>query len=118
MSYLSLPQRKLRETTRESEPILVCFEDPVIQSLFTDLLHNHGARVQETPSLQNLPSPKTRAITEVRQFLHLPEAQQGQCVVVVDAETPLLNSPALILRRPLTEYKVNLALSYLLRDTE
>ncbi len=91
------------------QPIAVLFEERLISMLFAELVAAHGSAVQVLRNLSELPTGQ-KLITEVQYYEKLPEDQKRSCLVVgSSAQLTRISAPSL--EQPLTEEKVEAALS-------
>ena len=95
-----------------NDTVTVCFIDPAIQALFTDLLAARGVRTLALREIHELASD-TKIITEPYFLPDLPTSVLAKCLVVGKTDDPV-SSPAFCLTRPLTEQKIEAALAQLL----
>jgi len=96
-------------------PVTVCFQDSKIGLLFAELISASGLQTRLLRDIRDFDG-RTRIITEPYFFPRIPEECHGQCLVVGDRES-LKGVSALCLCRPLTEEKVETALSRFLSNT-
>ncbi|MCB0310628.1 MAG: hypothetical protein KDD42_05305 [Bdellovibrionales bacterium] len=94
------------------QTIAVLFKDPAINELFADLVCARGARASVIADMSEL-SSQNKVITEAIFLPELPPSYMDKCLIVgtisnlVDVELPTL-------KQPLTEEKIEAALSRLI----
>ncbi len=98
------------------DTVTVCFIDPAIQALFTELLTARGVK---THILHEIPFgfSNTKIITEPYFLPDIPKAALTKCLIVGNAQhtrESAAESEAIYLSRPLTESKVEHALAQFL----
>lgn len=94
-------------------PVCIFFEDEDINQIFSELLEARGIHTQILDNLKNLPG-QTKIITEPQYFPQLDSSCRDKCLIVGNKDA-LQGISALSLSRPLTEEKIEQALSQLLR---
>jgi hypothetical protein len=94
------------------KPVAIFFQDETINEIFSALLEVRGVPTCIIGGLEELDS-EARIITEPYFFSRLQESQHDRCLVVGNKDV-LQNIKALSLSRPLTEEKVEEALSLFL----
>ena len=95
--------------------VAILFEDPDINEVFAELLLARGLHpiiLSSTTDADGL----TKIITEPQYFHHLPPAPREHCLVVGN-KNALLNCNAICLSRPLTEEKIESAMSEFLSNS-
>ena len=93
--------------------VAVCFEDPVINHLFAELLQVHGVNTEIIWDIRDLKGG-TKIITEPQYFASLPSSCRQKCLLVGDPDV-LEEFEAPGLSRPLTEEKIDRALCEFLK---
>ena len=96
-------------TTQELAPVTVLFCEPAITFLFSELLRSRGIETAIAEDVTEI-QPTAKVITEPRYYSGLPESVRSQCLVVGNKDA-LKSVDALSLSRPLTEEKIETALS-------
>jgi hypothetical protein len=93
--------------TADYEPIFIWFEDDLISYLFATLLQARGVQTAEVRDLREC-SARSRIVTEPQYLPHLTDEQRRSCLLVgsEDHRVGLVS-----LTRPLTEEKIDRALS-------
>jgi hypothetical protein len=94
-------------------PVYICFEDETINDVFSQLLEARGIRTLILDEISQAPAD-AKVVTEPRYFTSLPESCQSKCLIVGNKES-LKAIQAVCLSRPLTEEKVEAALSQFVR---
>lgn len=92
--------------------VSICFADPVINHLFSELLEARGVKTAIVPSVGAAPK-ETKIITEPQFFPSIDAARHSACLVVGNKDA-LKNLNVLSLSRPLTEEKIETALAQFL----
>jgi hypothetical protein len=101
--------------TGSTNQIAICFQDDTINYLFAGLLESRGVHTTIVETVENL-SPSTRLITEPLYLGHLSSDSLQHCLVVGNKES-LKGLSTVTLSRPLTEEKIENAISeFLNRD--
>ncbi len=91
----------------------VCFNDQQITDLFSELLKAHGIKTRIIEDLIELPFC-SKVITEPRYFPLVSEISRSRSLVVGEKDD-LNELESLTLSRPLTESKIQLAITEFLR---
>lgn len=94
-------------------PVCVFFEDETINEVFSDLLQARGVTTRVLSSIAEA-GKDTKIITEPRFFPMLDSTCHGKCLIVGNKDA-LHGLSVLSLSRPLTEEKIEAALSRFLR---
>ncbi len=89
--------------------IAICFQDDTINYLFAGLLESRGIHTTIVETVENLDAT-TKLITEPLFLGHLSNDKLQHCLVVGNKES-LKGLSAITLSRPLTEEKIELAIS-------
>lgn len=98
----------MNQTQRETT-IFVLFEDEDVNLILSELLGSRGVTPCVISQVAELPAD-SKIVTEPKYFDGLNNAQRKNCLVIGN-KTSLENIEALCLSRPLTEEKVERALS-------
>lgn len=112
MAGEELPGRRIANRVDYLE-VSICFEDQEINHLFAELLSVRGVRTHILKSIRDF-SGETKLVTEPQFFDLLDASHRGKCLLVGNKQA-LRGLHALSLSRPLTEDKVELALSEFLK---
>ena len=91
------------------QPVCIYFEDETINEIFSALLEARGIPTRILEKIQDIEGD-TRIITEPRFFPLLDKCYHSKCLIVGNKDV-LQNINALSLSRPLTEEKIEDALS-------
>ncbi len=94
--------------------VSVCFADEAINEIFCALLEAQGVKTTIVRDIR-LASTETRVITEPQYLPHLKTSLKESCLVVGNID-PRVPQGTLLLARPLTEEKIETALSRFLAD--
>jgi hypothetical protein len=96
-----------------AQHVSICFEEESINILFSELLRSRGVatRIVGSPKEAN---GETKIITEPQFMPLVPEVYKTECLVVGNKES-LKACDGIKLSRPLTEQKIETAISELLR---
>ena len=100
---------KFQPPTDSQSQIAICFQDDTINYLFAGLLESRGIHTTIVETVENL-SATTKLITEPLYLGHLSNDSLQHCLVVGNKES-LKGLSAITLSRPLTEEKIELAIS-------
>lgn len=92
-----------------AKEVSICFADPTITYLFSELLQARGVQTQIVEDPASL-SDVARVITEPQFFSRVPASARSYCLVVGNKDS-LKGLEALQLSRPLTEEKIETALA-------
>lgn len=95
--------------TEDFNSVAVCFRDPTINNLFADLLEVRGIRAQIFTEIYDV-DQTTKIITEPIFIPDLTPSQIKKCLVVGNREA-VQDLSAVTLTRPLTEDKIDAAIS-------
>lgn len=99
--------------SEDFESVAVCFRDPSINALFADLLQVRGIKAKTFTEIYDV-EQATKIITEPIFLPDLTPSQMKKCLVVGNKD--LLNDlESVTLARPLTEEKINAAISAFLK---
>jgi hypothetical protein len=93
--------------------VSICFADPMINHLFSELLEARGVRTRIVSDITEAVK-ETKIITEPQFFPDLEPSQRTSCLIVGNKES-LKEVEALSLSRPLTEEKIESALADFLK---
>lgn len=96
--------------------VSICFADPVINHLFSELLEARGVKTAIVPSV-DAAAKETKIITEPQFLPDVEVSRRSTCLVVGNKES-LKNLDVLSLSRPLTEEKIETALAQFLGAQE
>lgn len=94
--------------------VAILFEEDIISALFAELVQSQGVPTRIIRSTKELGSAE-RLITEIRYYREIPERLISNTLVVGNKDS-LQGIPSLCLTRPLTESKVESALSQFLSN--
>lgn len=94
-------------------PVCICFEDETINEIFSALLEARGIHTRILSDIQEA-GQNSKVITEPQYFPKLDPTCQTKCLLVGNKDR-LSGTSALALSRPLTEEKIEQALSQFLR---
>lgn len=94
--------------------VCVCFENGLISALFADLLEGRGVKTRVLTDIAECRG-EARIITESQYYPLLPTSCRDTCLVVGNREV-LKGITALTLAQPLTEEKIEEALSRFLGE--
>ncbi|MBN8549547.1 MAG: hypothetical protein J0M12_09550 [Deltaproteobacteria bacterium] len=92
--------------------VSICFADPMINHLFSELLEARGVKTAIVPTIEAA-ARETKIITEPQFFPDIETTRHGECLVVGNKES-LKSLNVLSLSRPLTEEKIESALEQFL----
>ncbi len=101
------------QKTGDKNLVSVCFADASINQIFAELLHARGVPTRVVEDLVEL-SGETRVVTEPMFFPDLPPRYLERTLVVGNCDA-LDQPPVLTLSRPLTEVKIERALTRFLQ---
>lgn len=113
MSSKPPPFEREIANSADFQAVAIYFAEPTINLLFAELLQSRGVNVRIVESSDELPKA-TKIITEPQYFPLIAKEKHHQCLVVGN-KSALKDIEALSLSRPLTEEKVEDALSQLLK---
>lgn len=99
------------ESLRES--VAIYFEEPSITALFAELLEANGCNTRTLTDITEV-AKHTRIVTEPQYFSHLKPDHYNDCLLVGN-KNALKDLPVLTLSRPLTEDKIESAISQFLK---
>lgn len=100
--------------TPDFEPVAICFAENAIGELFSELLESRGVETRIIQDLSSLGCLR-KIITEPQFLQNIDEGLKSKCLVVGDCEA-LQDLSVQSLPRPLTESKVEQALSSFLKS--
>lgn len=92
--------------------ISICFAEPEINNLFSELLRSKGMKTRIVDSVQQV-SGETKIVTEPQFFPEIPTAYRNECLIVGNKDS-LKGLTGVTLSRPLTEDKIEFALQQFL----
>lgn len=105
---------RIAANSADFPPVAICFQDQLITNLFAELLRAHGHTSRIIKDIGEV-TAGTKVITEPLFLSSLPPASHPFCLLVADAEA-LEGYSGRSLVRPLTEEKVERALSQFFRS--
>ena len=97
----------------QSQVVTICFEEDIINNLFSELLRSRGVATRIVTSPNEI-SHSLKVITEPQFAPLIPDALQNECMVVGNKES-LKTCRGVRLARPLTEQKIESAITEFLR---
>lgn len=94
--------------------VSICFEEAEINILFSELLRSRGVPTRILPSVKEA-AGNTKIITEPQYFPNIPESYKTSCLIVGNKDS-LKGLSGVLLSRPLTESKIEMAIEKFLCD--
>jgi hypothetical protein len=95
--------------------VSICFEDPTINLLFSELLEVRGIRTHILESIEHF-SGSSKLVTEPQYYSSLASDQRQRCLIVGNKDALRELKDGVPLSRPLTEDKIEEAIRQFLRS--